>query len=56
MLVTIIIAICIFLLIWWLLSILPLPAPIAQFRWIGFVILIICAILFLLNLGGIHLP
>jgi hypothetical protein len=56
MLVTILIAFLIFLLIWWLISIVPLPSPIAQFRWIAYAVLVIAAIIFLLNLGGIHLP
>ena len=46
----------IFALIWWLISIIPFPPPIAQAKWIFYVVLVIVAIVVLLQLVGIHLP
>ena len=49
MLVTILIAVLIFCLIWWLISILPLPAPLAQAKWVFYAVLVIAAIIYLLK-------
>jgi hypothetical protein len=55
LLVTILIAVLIFSLLWYLISILPLPAPLANFKWVLYVILIILAVVWLLGKIGIVL-
>jgi hypothetical protein len=49
-LITLLIAILVFCLIWYLISILPLPAPFANIKWVLYAILIIAAIIWLLHL------
>jgi hypothetical protein len=56
MILTIIVAVIIFCLIYWLIGLIPLPPPLAQARWVLYALLVIGAIIFLLNLAGIHLP
>ena len=52
LLVTILIAVLIFCLIWYLISILPLPAPFANTKWVFYALLIILAIVWLLGKIG----
>jgi hypothetical protein len=55
LLVTILILILIFCLLWYLISIIPLPPPLAGARWVFYAILIIIAIVVLLQKAGIAL-
>jgi hypothetical protein len=52
---TILIAVLIFALLWYLISILPLPAPLANFKRVLYVSLIILAVVWLLGKIGIVL-
>lgn len=52
LLVTILIAVLIFCLIWYLISILPLPAPLANVKWVFYAVLIVLAIVWLLSKVG----
>lgn len=57
MLITLLVYVLIFCLLWWLITIIPFPPPPApQFRWVAFAVLVIVAIIVLLNLVGVHLP
>jgi hypothetical protein len=56
MLITLLIYVLVFCLIWWLISIIPFPPPIAGAKWVFYVVLVIVAIIVLLHLAGIHLP
>jgi LytS/YehU family sensor histidine kinase len=51
-LLTLLVYVIIFALIWWLISIIPFPPPIAQARWVFYVVLVIIAIFVLLSLVG----
>jgi hypothetical protein len=55
LLIVLIVAVIIFALLWYLVTIIPLPAPIANFRWVFYVLLILVAILWLADrfLGGV---
>lgn len=55
-LITLLVYVLIFALIWWLISIIPFPPPIAQAKWVFYLVLVIVAIIVLLNLVGVHLP
>ena len=55
-LITLLVYVLIFALIWWLISIIPFPPPIAQAKWVFYVVLVVVAIIVLLQLVGIHLP
>ena len=55
-LLTILVLMIIFCLIWYLISIIPFPPPLAAIRWVFYCILIIIAIVYLLSLlPGFHL-
>jgi len=55
-LITLLILILIFALIWWLISVIPFPPPLAAVRWVFYCILVIIAIVVLLGyLPGFHL-
>jgi hypothetical protein len=49
LLITLIILIIVFALLWWLISAIPFPPPIANVRWIFYVILVIIAIIVLVG-------
>jgi hypothetical protein len=51
-LVRILIGVLVFCLIWYLITILPLPAPFSNFKWVLYAILIILAIIWLLGIVG----
>lgn len=53
--VTIIIYILVFALLYWLIGILPLPAPLAIVKTIMYIILVLAAIVVLLRLIGVHI-
>ena len=55
LLVTILVLVLIFCLLYWLISILPLPPPLVNIRWVLYAILIIVAIVILLQKVGIAL-
>jgi len=56
-LLTILVLMIVFCLIWYLISIIPFPPPLAAIRWVFYCILIIIAIVYLLSLlPGFHLP
>ena len=55
-LVTIIVLVIVFCLLWYLIGIIPLPPPLANVRWVFYALLIIVAIVVLLGFIGIHLP
>ena len=52
---TVLVYLLVFLIAWYIVSIVPLPPPIAGARWIGYVILCIIAIVVLLSLIGVSL-
>lgn len=54
-LVTILVLVIVFCLIWYLIGIIPLPSPLAKVRWVFYAILVIAAIVVLLGFVGIHL-
>jgi hypothetical protein len=55
-LITLLVYVLVFCLIWWLISIVPFPPPIAQAKWVFYAVLVIVAIIVLLHLVGVHLP
>jgi O-antigen/teichoic acid export membrane protein len=55
-LITILILVIVFALLWYLISIIPFPPPLAAIRWVFYCILIIVAIVVLLGyIPGFHL-
>lgn len=56
LLITLLVLVIIFSLLYWLIGIIPLPPPMANTRWVLYALLIIVAIIVLLNfVPGIHL-
>lgn len=56
LLITILVLVIVFALLWWLISTIPLPAPMANVRWVLYAILVIIAIVVLLGfIPGFHL-
>lgn len=49
LLITLLIGGLIFAIIWWLIGIVPLPAPLAKVKWVFYAILCIIAIIYLLK-------
>jgi hypothetical protein len=57
LLITILILIVIFALLWYAIGIIPFPPPLANLKWVLYVILIIVAVVVLLGfIPGFHLP
>lgn len=54
-LVTIIVLIIVFCLLWYLIGIIPFPPPLANARWVFYAILVVVAIVVLLGYVGIRL-
>jgi hypothetical protein len=57
-LITLFVLVIVFCLLYWLIQILPLPAPLAGVKWVMFAILIVVAIIVLLSFipgFGFHL-
>ena len=50
MLLTLLIYVLVFVLIWWLISIVPMPEPVVKFKWVFYAILVVVALVFLLRL------
>jgi xanthine/uracil permease len=55
-LITLLIGILVFCLLWYLIGMIPFPPPIAQAKWVFYLVLVILAIYWLLKLSGISLP
>ena len=56
MLITLLILIVVFVLLWYVIGIIPWPPPLASFKWVFYVILIVIAVIMLLQYAGIKLP
>lgn len=56
MIVTLIVYVLVFCLIYWLIGMIPFPPPIANAKWVFYLVLVIVAIIMLLRLAGITLP
>lgn len=56
LLITILILVIVFCLLWYAISIIPFPPPLANVKWVLYVILIIIAVIVLLNYAGVKLP
>jgi hypothetical protein len=54
-LLTILIAVIVFALLWYLIGLIPLPAPLANAKWVLYAVLIIVAVIWLLKLVGVNL-
>jgi len=49
LLVTLLVLVLIFCLVWWLIGILPLPEPLAKVKWVFYAVLVIFAVIVLLR-------
>lgn len=52
-LITLLIAVIVFALLWWVINAIPFPEPIAKFRWVLLVILVLIAIVWLVQRFGL---
>jgi hypothetical protein len=57
LIITLLILVIVFALLWWLIGIIPFPPPLANIRWVFYAVLVVIASIVLLGyLPGFHLP
>jgi len=55
LLIILLVAVCVFALLWYAIGLIPFPPPLANIRWVLYIILILLAVIWLVQrfLGGV---